>query len=185
MSLKSVNDILGVLQIQNLLQEQPFPRLLKCWSEVVGAVVAAHTQPLSIQRDVLRVATSSAAWAQNLTFERQRLLLKLNEKLPTPLVDIRFSTAGWQRPQDIGKQQQTLSPHEHPSYLGDDISVSGDVMPTTKNANAAFGHWAKAMQGRSHNLPLCPQCQSPTPPGEIQRWGVCFICATKQFSSSV
>ncbi|NJL81148.1 MAG: hypothetical protein HC917_24425 [Richelia sp. SM2_1_7] len=37
------------------------------------------------------------AWAQNLTFERQRLLKKLNKILPTPLVDIRFSTARWQR----------------------------------------------------------------------------------------
>jgi predicted nucleic acid-binding Zn ribbon protein len=181
MSLKSVNDILSLPEIQILLHQQPFPRLLKFWAEVVGSAIAAHTQPLSIQRDVLRVATSSAAWAQNLTFERQRLLVKLNEKLPDPLVDIHFSTAGWKRPQDKGNQQKTLSTAEHPSYLGDERR---EVLPKSKNANAAFENWAKAMQGRSQNLPVCPQCQSPTPPGEIQRWGVCSICASKKFSSS-
>ncbi|MEH2070793.1 MAG: DciA family protein [Nostoc sp.] len=180
MSLKSVNDILDVLEKQAKWQEQPFQRLLKCWTEVVGSVVAAQTRPLSIQRDVLWVATSSAAWAQNLTFGRSPLLLKLNKKLPTPLVDIRFSTAGWQHPSVEPKQQQTISPHEHPSYLSDRISRP-DSRPSIQDANAAFGHWAKIVQARSHNLPLCPQCQCPTPLGELQRWSVCSICAAKQF----
>ncbi|GAX39914.1 hypothetical protein NIES4075_08760 [Tolypothrix sp. NIES-4075] len=182
MSLKSVNDILSLSEIQILLHQQPLERLLKCWAEVVGTTIAHHTQPLSIQRDVLRVATSSAAWAQNLTFERQRLLVKLNEKLPDPLVDIHFSTAGWKRPQDKANQQKTLLPSEHPSYLDDEIGIKRDRAPT-KNANAAFENWKTAMQRRSHHLPICPQCQSPTPPGEIQRWGVCSICATKLFSN--
>ncbi|MBD2614674.1 DUF721 domain-containing protein [Nostoc punctiforme FACHB-252] len=183
MSFKSVNDILGILEKQAKWQEQPFQRLLKCWAEVVGPVAARHTRPLSIQRDVLWVATSSAAWAQNLTFGRGSLLLKLNQKLPTPLVDIRFSTAGWQHSSVERKQQQTILPHEHPSYLGDRISSSPDTIPSIQDANAAFGHWTKLVQERSHGLPLCPQCQSPTPPGELQRWTVCCICASKQFSS--
>ncbi|NEP50291.1 MAG: DUF721 domain-containing protein, partial [Moorea sp. SIO3C2] len=31
------------------------------------------------------------------------------------------------------------------------------------------------------NLPLCPQCKCPTPPGELQRWDVCGLCAIKQW----
>ena len=182
MSLKSVNDILDVLETQAKWAEEPFQRLLKCWPEVVGAVVAAHTRPLSIQRQVLRVATSSAAWAQNLTFERQRLLVKLNELLGGALVDIHFSTAGWQRPKDTGLGQQTAMLSDHPSYLGDEMSVDDDFTPTTENANAAFGQWAKTVQARSHNLPLCPQCRCPTPSGELQRWRVCSVCTAKQLS---
>ncbi|MFN6571317.1 RNA-binding protein [Nostoc minutum NIES-26] len=182
MSLKSVNDILGVLEQQAKWQEQPFQRLLQCWAEIVGTVVAAHTRPLSIQREVLRVATSSAAWAQNLTFGRQTLLVKLNEKLPTPLVDIRFSSAEWRCLPDEQKQQQTILPYEHPSYLGDVSSSHHNVTPAIVNANTAFEHWAKTMQTRSHGLPLCPQCQCPTPPGELQRWQVCSFCAAKQLS---
>ncbi len=179
MSFKSVHDILGILEKQAKWQEQPFQRLLKCWAEVVGAVAAAHTRPLSIQRDVLWVATSSSAWAQNLTFGRSSLLLKLNKNLPTPLVDIRFSTAGWQHPSVERKQQQTILPYEHPSYVGD--RITSDNTPSIQDANAAFGNWAKIVQTRSHGLPLCPQCQSPTPPGELQRWAVCCICAAKEF----
>jgi predicted nucleic acid-binding Zn ribbon protein len=195
MSLNSINNILSVLEAQAKWHQQPFLRLLKCWNEVVGTVIAAHTQPLSIQRDVLHVATSSAAWAQNLTFERRRLLLKLNERLPTPLVDIHFSTFGWQSAKNTTIKQQTPSKQEHPSYLGDNLTVSPDDMstwkpgddkisddvPTAKDVNAAFRNWAKAVQARTHNLPLCPQCQCPTPNGELQRWGVCAICAAKQF----
>ncbi|NJM71947.1 MAG: DUF721 domain-containing protein [Scytonema sp. RU_4_4] len=184
MSFKSVNDILGVLAAQTEWQEQPFQRLLTCWAEVVGAAVATHTQPLSLQRDVLRVATSSAAWAQNLTFERQRLILKLNEKLSIGLRDIHFSTAQWGRPQNNPKEQQTISLCEHPSYVGDAMNIRDDMTPKAEDANAAFQNWARTVQARSHNLPLCPLCDCPTPPGELQRWRVCSVCAAKQSSKS-
>ncbi|AFZ26959.1 putative RNA-binding protein containing Zn ribbon [Cylindrospermum stagnale PCC 7417] len=184
MSFKSVNDILGGLEQQAKWQEPPLQSLLKCWAEIVGAVVAAHARPVSIQRDVLSVATSSAAWSQNLTFGRQSLLLKLNQKLPTPLVDIRFSTANWRLPPETQKLEQTILPREHPSYLGDQSSSIPDVIPTLKNVNAAFEDWARAMQRRSHNLPLCPGCQCPTPPGELQRWRVCAPCAAKQLANN-
>ncbi|KAB8335086.1 DUF721 domain-containing protein [Scytonema tolypothrichoides VB-61278] len=185
MSLKSINDILEVLAAQPEWQEPPFQRLLACWTQVVGSVIVAHTKPLSLQRDVLRVATSSAAWAQNLTFERQRLILKLNQKLSIGLKDIHFSTAGWQRPQNIAKEQQTILLSEHPSYVGDGMSIDdGDLTPKAKDASAAFQNWARTVQGRSHNLPLCPLCHCPTPPGELQRWGVCSLCAAKQSSKS-
>ncbi|MUH00182.1 DUF721 domain-containing protein [Scytonema sp. UIC 10036] len=181
MSLKSINNILSVLETQSKWQEQPFPQLLKHWSEIVGAAVAAHTQPVSVQRDVLRVATSSAAWAQNLTFERKRLLLKLNDKLSLSLVDIHFSTAGWQRPKEkLAKEQ--ISAREHPSYVGGADSPCKLTAPAF-DANATFQHWAKRVQARSHSLPLCPACHSPTPLGELQRWQVCSICAAKQFDS--
>ncbi|MCC5634539.1 DciA family protein [Nostoc sp. CHAB 5844] len=180
MSWKSVNDILGFLEQQARWQEQPLQKVLQFWAEVVGAVAANHTQPLVIQRDVLRVATSSAAWAQNLAFKRQIILLKLNEKLPTPLADIRFSTAGWQHP-SAKPQQLTGLPQEHPSYLGNVSNVHRDDPPAQENPQTAFSQWAEKMQVRSHGLPLCPQCQCPTPPGELQRWQVCVICASKQF----
>jgi len=179
MSLRSVNHILRILEQQAQWQEQPFLRLLNCWVEVVGSVVAAHARPISIQRQVLWVATSSAAWSQNLTFGRQSLLLKLNQRLSEPLVDIRFSTAAWQRSLETGKQLPKALLSEHPSYLGEQNSPPLEDTPVIENANAAFEHWAKAMVARSHGLPLCPQCQCPTPVGELQRWQACSLCAVK------
>ncbi len=185
MSFKSLNHILSALEKQSQWQ-QPFQRLLKCWPEAVGAAVTVHTRPLWIQRDVLWVATSSAAWAQTLTFERQRILNKLNGKLPSALIDIRFSTAQWQQPKDsnvtAGNPPATQLLLKHPSCLVDTPSVpETSKTPNSQNPNAAFQHWAKVTQARARNLPLCPQCQCPTPPGELQRWAVCSICAPRQW----
>ncbi len=184
MSFKSVNDILGVLQKQAKWEEQPFQQVCQFWAEVVGTVIAAQTQPLSIQRDVLRVATSSAAWAQNLTFSRQALLVKLNQKLSTPLVDLRFSTAGWQRHPQKQQTQTTVLPSEHPSYLGE-VNEPHKLIVASQDVNQVFGNWAKTRQVRSQALPLCPQCDCPTPPGELQRWGVCGFCIVKHLPKDI
>ena len=180
MSFESIPEILDQLQIEALYQQQPLQRLLDCWQEVVGKVIATHTQPISIERDVLWVATSGAAWAQNLTFERQTLLKKLNKILPTPLVDIRFSTARWQRTKKKPFRQQNISSSEHPSYLGN-FDRQANLHSLPKNPDAAFANWAKTVKTRFSDLPLCPSCQSPTPGGELERWGVCSICAARSF----
>ena len=178
MSLKSINQVLGNIQRSALWQEQLFPRVLNCWVEIVGAGVAAQTRPLSIQRDVVWVATSSAAWAQNLTFERKTILMKLNHKLSTSLIDIRFSTAEW-KSLPTTETQITISASEHPSYVADDLVPEKLVTSSLDNALGAFENWARMMQERSHYLPLCPQCQCPTPAGELERWNVCSLCCSK------
>lgn len=177
MSFKSVDDILASIQKSGLWEGELFPRLLKCWTEVVGAKVAVETRPVSIQRDVLWVATSSAAWAQNLTFQRKTILMKLNHHLSASLVDMRFSTAEWRNLSEVGKQTTVLV-SEHPSYVPDDRTVRRFI-PNSENPQRAFENWAQMMQERSHHLPLCPECQCPTPPGELQRWDICSLCANK------
>ena len=185
MSFQSLERILGSIQEQSRWQEQPFQLVLKCWAEVVGAGVAAHTRPQSIQRQVLWVATSSGVWAQELSFGRQRILTKLNVHLPNPLQDIRFSTAQWQRPQnsqpDRGDPVKTDLSRTHPSWVVNSPNSTNSKKVSYNNPNDAFQNWAKLMQARSRQLPLCPQCHCPTPEGELQRWKVCSICAAKQW----
>lgn len=178
MSFKSLEQLVGAFIKQNAWQEQPLQLVIKYWSGVVGAAVASHTRPLAIQRDVLRVATSSAAWAQTLTFERQRILIKLNPYLPNPLTDIRFSTAGWQRSPSNNKD--TFIKTNHPSYLTTS-TPRRNTQAATQNPQAAFQHWQEMTRVRSQGLPLCPQCQCPTPDGELQRWEVCSFCAAKKW----
>lgn len=201
MTFKTVSDVLDGLQARSHWQTPPLQVLLKCWHEIVGSSIALHTRPLTIHRDVLRVATSSAAWAQTLMFERKTLLIKVNHKLsapsefvsstgqkPTqltesPLTDIHFSTAGWSSSTRIIKSKR-VSHQEHPCYLERVISETveyNEPANNTNGVNAAFLSWVKKVKTSSHQLPLCPQCQSPTPTGEIQRWGVCALCAAKSF----
>ncbi len=181
MSFQSIPEILERLQIEALYQQQPLQRLLDCWQEVVGKVIATHTQPISIERDVLWVATSGAAWAQNLTFERHRLLKKLNKILPTPLVDIRFSTARWQPTKKKSSTQQNISSIEHPSYLGNNVNQNPNLHYRPLCPHTAFANWTETIKTRYLDLPLCPNCESPAPKGELERWGVCSICAARSF----
>jgi predicted nucleic acid-binding Zn ribbon protein len=183
MAFRTVSDVLKLLQARGHWQTPPLQILLKSWHDIVGSSIALHTRPISIHRDVLRVATSSAAWAQTLTFERKTLLIKVNQKLSAPLNDIHFSTAGWNSSTRIIKPRRA-SHQEHPCYLEQNISntVEKDVPAIGSNAvNTAFDSWVKKVQTSSQNLPLCPQCQSPTPSGELERWGVCALCAAKRF----
>ncbi|PAX53366.1 DciA family protein [Brunnivagina elsteri] len=189
MSLKSVNDVLTILKAKAVIQEPPVNALLRDWHEIVGDVLALQTRPLSIQRHLLRVATSSAAWAQNLTFERQSLLIKVNQRLAIPVVNIHFSTAGWHISPIREKKPELASQTQHPSYLGESINIISAIatdvsevgLDKTTTRKKAFDAWASAVKVRSHKLPLCPQCQCPTPPGELQRWDVCALCAAKRF----
>ncbi|RUT03221.1 hypothetical protein DSM106972_055290 [Dulcicalothrix desertica PCC 7102] len=183
MAFRTVSDVLKLLQARGHWQTPPLQILLKCWHDIVGSSIALHTRPISIHRDVLRVATSSAAWAQTLTFERKTLLIKVNQKLSAPLTDIHFSTAGWNSSTRIIKPRRA-SHQEHPCYLEQNISktVEKDIPAIGSNAvNTAFDSWVKKVQTSSQNLPLCPQCQAPTPSGELERWGVCALCAAKRF----
>ena len=180
MSFKSVNNILDVLKNQAKWQEDPFQNLLDSWSQIVGKVVSTHTQPLYIKQGILWVATSSAAWAQNLTFERQNLLIKLNDLSLTPLLDIRFSTSGWKRQKKHNEANQNLSPSHHPSYIGPQAKLESSTARKKNNPQKVFQDWGTTVKMRSRGLSLCPQCNCPTPPGELKRWEVCFLCAAKR-----
>lgn len=193
MSLQPLNRVLGNLEGQYKRQDaHQVSRVQGCWSEIVGTVVAAQTRPYHLQRGTLKVATSSAAWAQNLVFERQRILEKLNKVLPFPISDIRFSTAQWhEMPTSAsfpGDEEQTTLWQAHPSRLLNSSDNSEnqrqqnpDLVEPLMDPVMAFQTWANTMRSRSKNLPLCPQCHCPTPPGELSRWQQCAICAAKHW----
>ncbi|HEY9895965.1 MAG TPA: DciA family protein [Candidatus Sericytochromatia bacterium] len=185
MSFKSIDHVLDQLGDRYRLRDQQYSqRLLKAWVEAVGSVVAAQTRPLSMHNEVLRVATSSAAWAQNLVFERQRILAKLNVLLSASLTDIRFSNAQWQTQSRsaFNEELQTELWQQHPSRLTDAVrSIDVPQSERLTDPLLAFALWRKLMRARTQNMPLCPQCQCPTPSGELKRWALCSLCAAKQW----
>ena len=178
MTLTPLEQLLSSLEILDRSPEQKqFQTLLSCWSEVIGPQ-ADSTRPLSLRKGILKVATATPALSQELTFKAPRILEDLNRFLSIPLSQIRFSAALWhsrQKPDFL-----TGDTLEHPSQLPTKIE---SVVPSpTKDPQVAFQQWAASIKERSRHLPNCPQCHSPTPPGELQRWSVCALCATKQFS---
>lgn len=177
MPLKPVQQVLKSLKQNQWQQEQAFVRLLQAWSQIVGPAVAAQAQPLQITpRKVLLVVVSSSAWAQNLAFERNRILQKLNSQLNPPLTDIRFTTHQWSQP-SAQSRHHAVPPAITPAHLVPPRPLQ-QMAPST-NPTEAFERWTKAVHQRSQGFPTCPQCQCPTPITELKRWSVCNLCAVR------
>jgi predicted nucleic acid-binding Zn ribbon protein len=65
--------------------------VLHFWDQVVGPVVAENTTPTEVEHGVLFVRTASPAWRQELQFQKQTIIAKLNRKVGKPVIkDIRF-----------------------------------------------------------------------------------------------
>lgn len=181
MTLEPVNQVLGKFRRAQWKQQREFGKLQQAWADIVGPVVAAQTQPSQITaQQVLLVSTSSAVWAQNLAFERQRILAKLNSLLNTPLTDIRFSTSQWQSRRPKSQTGKTWTPQS----LVQGAKNSASPFKTTTNHQGedhqeVFERWSQHVKSLAQNFPLCPQCQCATPPAELQRWSVCCLCAVR------
>ena len=163
----------------------PLRQLVALWPRLVGAAVAQHSAPNRIQRGVLYVSVSSAAWAQTLTFERPRILAKIHEQIPVMVSDvqeIRFSTARWhqnaQRSRSLTPFQQT----QHPSWIQ---PVSRLSQPLPKTAETAFRAWSHHMRAQLATQSSCPKCKRPCPTQELERWTVCSICMTHYWQTNL
>lgn len=191
--IQSLGQILGGLEGQdNWKGRQQLQQVLSRWPSVVGEAVAAQTRPTGIQRRVLLVAASSSAWAQNLGFERVRILEKLNALTTFNLTDIRFSTAQWRSEYSLiaaNISESAILWRDHPSRVtnlplppGASLPLPpSKVTPVAPDSQSAFRNWARVMRSRAQHLPLCPVCQCPATPGELSRWQVCSLCAAQQF----
>jgi predicted nucleic acid-binding Zn ribbon protein len=186
MDFKSLDQLLknvaGLPIAQKIKEHQ---QLLQAWQQAVGPAIAKVTRPIAIDRDILSIATASAVLAQDLTFKRRQILVKLNPHLTTPVRDIRFSAQKWTEAQTSNGRSPLTEPQtllsQHPSRIDPPTEqiISAQNTPTA-TPQQAFQAWATRIQNQSKNWPLCPQCQCPTPPGELEHWKVCGICAVKQ-----
>ena len=174
MSFDSLDHVLRALKQQSSPELQQYHHLLESWQAVVEPSVALQTRPLYVARQVLWVATSSSVWAQTLSLQRYALLKKLNAELSEPLVDIRFSTAQWHK--------RDRSAAAIPSFQGHPSRTKRvpTQLPPGNSPQEAFKRWAEGIRARSLHQ-NCPSCQCPTPEGELQRWGLCYLCTTKQW----
>jgi hypothetical protein len=93
--MKKPQPIRSVLEntLKNLEIDVPLKTysVLGAWNEIVGATVAAHSQPRSIRNRILFIYVTHSTWMQQLQFLKPTLLEKINLFLGEPLIqDIRF-----------------------------------------------------------------------------------------------
>ncbi len=118
--------------------------------------------------------------------------------------DIRFSPGQWRPRFDDAApiaanhpsylppkiKQRSASPVQNisvDSHIGSNLNQSDKFIQSGKSHQSSKASinaqaWWQEVQERSYHLPLCSQCHCPTPPGEIDRWGCCALCATKKWS---
>jgi predicted nucleic acid-binding Zn ribbon protein len=186
MAMEGLNTLITKLEGQTSWQaRRQFRKIVEYWPKSVGYAVARQTRPISLQRQVLQVATSTSAWAQTLMMERPRILKKLNHYLPTPVKEIRFSTAQWSMNAintNTRVGMQLFS--NHPSYIGSQTEVNTQESNTSKKLTPyeAFEIWSTRIQAQQKHQSICPACKCPCPIGEIERWDICALCATKNWS---
>ncbi|MEE3719026.1 DUF721 domain-containing protein [Tumidithrix elongata RA019] len=182
MSLTGLSQVIGHIQSQtNWRQRNQFLQILQTWSEIVGDSVASQTRPTGVYQQVLQVAVSSSVWSQALSFERVRILTKLNAQLAIApaIADIHFSTAKWaSKPKQPLRPDLTEQLKQHPSYLSVATTQTAPVKPP-QDALEAFDRWSALIKQRSSELPKCDRCGCPSPQGEIARWQMCRACASQ------
>lgn len=188
----------SVEQILNQLEQQPgwekfkeYRQLLKCWDNTVNQNTAKHTRPLYIARQIFWVATSSAARAQELSFQRYTLLKRLNKQLPFTLKDVRFTASGWHQktPQldnqinlfSISSQYQSRAASKGSLSSETEHQDNNDQSASSRAKNAAKS-WLKALEQNSGSDLFCPKCNALTSKGEMERWNLCFHCIAQEWS---
>lgn len=184
MGLEGLGNLIKGLENQDSWQTQrQFRLVLLHWPKAVGFAVARQTKPTSIHRSELYVATATPVWAQTLTYERFKILQKLNRHQPKPIKNIRFSTALWASDSSGSQKTSTANTagqiRHRPQSHTDQTIQSFEYSPTTPTE--AFERWARIMQQAQSDQALCPRCRCRCPHEELDRWSICALCASKQW----
>lgn len=205
----------SVEQILTQLETQPgwekfraHRQLLKCWSQVVNQQTAQHTRPLYLNRQILYVATSSAARAQELVFQRYTLLKRLNQQqqlileIKDDIKDIRFSSSGWHQPTYAQETQATLftisdrqktkiapdptvalKPANKGAKADNSLNNLSNALSPSEQAKKAAQRWLGDMEQKLATTLACPQCNSVISQAELTRWNLCHHCVAQKWSA--
>jgi len=112
----SVGDILSEALKQRRLEKRTKQEVAAGkWADVVGERAAAASRPEAIRDGILFVACKSAAWAQELTLLKDRVVQELNKRAGSKVItDVRFSGSGLPKSSEasVGEEQEQPSPKE-------------------------------------------------------------------------
>ena len=91
--MKKSNEILlkdalaAFLKNNNLESKLQETRVINAWEEVVGKLIARHTDQLQIKDRVLYVKVDSAALREELSYQRSKLVKDLNKAADVEAID--------------------------------------------------------------------------------------------------
>ena len=89
---KKIADVLAqLITTRGYGRIQSDANLSEAWQNAAGATIARFTRPGKIRRSTLEVTASNSAILQELTFQKQQIISRLQAALPDATIrDIRF-----------------------------------------------------------------------------------------------
>ncbi|WP_017295061.1 DUF721 domain-containing protein [Geminocystis herdmanii] len=181
MTFYSIDKLLNVILAQPQWEKQrKYHELTKCWYQVVNHKIAQHTRPISLNNEVLYIATASSSWAQDLNLQRRSLILKINRRIDFTVKDLHFATVKWYQNNSLNLDRSDNS-DSHPSTIISDSTLN--LLPP-ENPQEALQTWFNIIKKREQKFVTCPVCNINCPEGELKRWGYCAICFQKETSDN-
>ena len=84
----AIDSMLRKFGIDNAIAQN---KALNIWNEIVGDKVAKNTEPDRVEHGVIIVKVSSPTWRQELYFQKNEIIKKINNKIGRNVIrDIRF-----------------------------------------------------------------------------------------------
>jgi predicted nucleic acid-binding Zn ribbon protein len=140
------------------------------WAEVVGEKSAAASRPETIRDGILFVSCKSAAWAQELTFLKARIIAEMNKRAGAEVItDIRFAGTGLRKAAEASHGEEADQPSSKEIQdieLGEsELSRISKMVEGVKDSNLAdrmraamesgqkWDHWRLA-----HGWHRCDKC---------------------------
>ena len=123
--------------------------LLNKWSLIVGKELSNQCKPLKIEKNILTIVANHPQWRQALIYNKHKLKESIR-KIGIDLKNIRII--------------QSYHLEESNKRLFN-MQSSWDNHPSRIKKNAPHVN--------------CKYCNTPTPLGEIERWGKCTFCWRK------
>ena len=85
---KKMNKVLAEIVTQKQLKKGLNKvKVFEAWESVMGINIQKYTQSISFERGVLYVAINSAPLKMELTYEKEKIILRINTFLETPLIE--------------------------------------------------------------------------------------------------
>jgi Uncharacterized protein conserved in bacteria len=157
------------------------------WKKIVGEKIAAHTRPLSVQRDLLFVAVSNPVWAHHLSMMKQDIISKINSFIGDYLIkDIRFQ-AGYlkdnQNEENTSQEQKnSIKLHNirldesEQKTIQDIVSAVKDDELRQKLCNVVKSDMAMKKVRRRNKWHKCAKCNALCPPDATY----CPVCSIEK-----
>ena len=83
MNAKSIKEILsGYFEGSSLVEINKTINLEQAWKSIVGKTIAKNTKIIQLKKGTLTIKTKTPIWRNELSFQKQALLEKLQKKEP-------------------------------------------------------------------------------------------------------